>query len=199
MIGLAILALLLSAGVPGFATFMQNSRIRNAAESIQNGLNMARAEAVRRNTNVQFVLGTASSWTVECVTAVADTANDADALPDCPGSSPAATTPSSIQARSAAEGSTNVAITTTQILAGTGAAAIAPVFSGSLSFNGFGRATTLPSGNNATFDITNPAGGDCASAGGSMRCLRVVVTPGGQIRMCDPKLTVTRPSDPQAC
>jgi hypothetical protein len=30
-----------------------------------------------------------------------------------------------------------------------------------------------------------------------MRCLRVVVTPGGQVRMCDPALT--NAGDAQAC
>lgn len=196
MIGLAIVALLLSAGVPSFATFMQNSRIRNGAEAIQNGLNLARAEAVRRNTSVRFALGAATSWTVECEIAVADTAVDTDTLPDCPGSSPAATTPSNIQARSAAEGAANITVTATQIEAATGGEAAAPVFTGSLTFNGLGRAITLPPGNNATFDITNPVGGNCAADDGPMRCLRIVVTPGGQIRMCDPKLTGT---DPRAC
>jgi hypothetical protein len=29
--------------------------------------------------------------------------------------------------------------------------------------------------------------------------LRVDVAPGGQIRSCDPRLTVTNPTSPQAC
>jgi type IV fimbrial biogenesis protein FimT len=41
--------------------------IRAAAESIVNGLQRARAEAVVRNTDVQFVLGAGSSWVVSVV------------------------------------------------------------------------------------------------------------------------------------
>jgi type IV fimbrial biogenesis protein FimT len=53
-------------GLPSFAAWIQNTQIRTAAESFQNGLQFARAEAVRRNANVQLVLGTQSSWTI-CV------------------------------------------------------------------------------------------------------------------------------------
>lgn len=196
MIGLVIVAVLLGLATPNFSTFIQNTRIRNAAEAIQNGLNLARAEAVRRNTNVQFVLGTGSSWTVQCEIAVAD--NDSDGVPDCPGTSPSATTPSSIQARATAEGSTNASVATSEVTASTGVAVTTPIFTSTLSFNGVGRLTaaTLPTGNNAVFNISNPTGGTCVAAGGTMRCLRIVVTSAGQIRMCDPALSS---SDPQAC
>lgn len=67
-----------------------------------------------------------------------------------------------------------------------------------LSFTGLGRVSTLAAGTNATFSISNTAGA-CETAGGTIRCLQVVVTPGGQIRTCDPRLTVTNPTSPQAC
>jgi len=180
LIGMAIVVIVLAAGAPSFSTYLQNSQIRNAAESLQNGLSLARAEAARRNTNVQLVLGTGSAWTVGCTTADAS----------CPAS---------IQTRSAAEGSNNAAVTTSQVITSTNALAASAAFTTALSFNGFGKASTLPPGNSALFDITNPTGGTCASAGGTMRCLRVVVSAGGQIRMCDPKLTATNPGNPQAC
>ena len=182
LVGMAIVVLALAMGLPSFSTYLQNSQIRNAAEAIQNGLSMARAEATRRNTIVQFVLGSGSSWTVGCATV--DGTN-------CPAS---------IQARSAAEGSSNATVTTSQVITSTGAAAATATFTTTLSFNGFGKASTLPPGNSALFDISNGSGGaTCATAGGTMRCLRVIVTAGGQIRMCDPKLTSTNPGNPQAC
>jgi type IV fimbrial biogenesis protein FimT len=48
------------------------------------------------------------------------------------------------------------------------------------------------------FAVTNPAGGACKTAGGDepMRCLNIVVTPGGRVRMCDP--SVAGP-DTRAC
>lgn len=67
VIGLTILSILMLQGLPAFAAWVQNSQIRTAAESIQNGLQIARMEAVRRNTNVQFVMGSASDWTVALV------------------------------------------------------------------------------------------------------------------------------------
>jgi type IV fimbrial biogenesis protein FimT len=188
MIGLVIVSLTLAVGAPSFSTFMQNTHIRNAAEAVQNGLSLARMEAVHRNTNVQFTLGAGGAWTIGCVTAVADL--DGDGVVDCPAT---------IQARAAAEGSSNATVALSEIVAATNAVAASPVITTQISFNGMGKVRTLPAGNNAVINISNPAGGTCAAAGGVMRCLRVVVSTGGQVRMCDPKLSVSNPSDPQAC
>ena len=167
MVGLAILAIVLALGTPNFSVFIQNGKIRNAADAMVNGLNLAKTEAVRRNTQVQFSLsGTDSSWQVGCATSSAN----------CPDS---------IQSRPASEGSTGISVTATD---------------SNLAFDGYARvATTLAAGANATFDIRNPAGGTGTAAGGAMRCLRVFVSSGGQIRMCDPALTLSKPSDPQPC
>lgn len=67
MVGIVVMAILLSLAIPSFKNWMQNSQIRNAAESIQNGLQRARAEAVARNANIEFVLGADSSWVVRVV------------------------------------------------------------------------------------------------------------------------------------
>lgn len=70
MVTVALLGILASLGVPSFQTWIQNTKIRTAAESIQSGMQKARAEAVKRNVSVQFALnGGNSSWTVSCVTA----------------------------------------------------------------------------------------------------------------------------------
>ena len=188
MIGLVIASLLLAVGIPSFSTFMQNSHIRNAAESMQNGLSLARTEAVRRNTNVRFTLGEASSWTVGCVTAVDDL--DEDGVVDCPAT---------IQTRAAAEGSSHAVVSLSEVVASTNTAAASPAITSDISFNGLGKVRALPAGNNAVINISNPVGGTCAATGGTMRCLRVVVSAAGQVRMCDPKLSASNPSDPQAC
>ncbi len=65
MIAIAILAILASAAYPSFREMIINSKIRNATESIINGLQKARAEAVARNTNVEFALSTDTSWVVQ--------------------------------------------------------------------------------------------------------------------------------------
>lgn len=157
MVVVTILVILLAFGIPSFKTMMQNSQIRNAAEAIENGLNLARTEAIHRNTITQFLLGTGSLWQV-----CADTATPCLNI---------------IQARTAAEGSPN--------------AAVAATFS-TLSFNGYGRVGTALAGASAVFNITNPTAGSCTV----VRCLRVIVTQGGQVRMCDPALANT---NPQGC
>lgn len=91
LIGIVILAILAGLAMPSFQAWLQNTQIRNAAESIQNGLQRARAEAVGRNTNVEFVLGAGSSWVVQ--------------LPDG----------TNIESRSSNEGSRDVAVAVTPL------------------------------------------------------------------------------------
>jgi type IV fimbrial biogenesis protein FimT len=65
-------------------------------------------------------------------------------------------------------------------------------------FNGLGRiAPPLPAGN-ITIDINNPNGGTCYAAGGELTCLRIVITPAGQVRMCDPNPDLPA-GDPRIC
>ena len=64
MIAIVILGISIALALPSYRTWIQNTHIRNAAESILNGMQRARAEAVSRNTSVSFVLGGAALWTV---------------------------------------------------------------------------------------------------------------------------------------
>ena len=62
----------------------------------------------------------------------------------------------------------------------------------SVGFNGSGR---LAAPGDFSVDIAQ-SGDACQAAGGNARCLRVTVSPGGMVRMCDPAL----PADaPQGC
>ena len=181
MIGLTIAGILLTIGAPSFSDWIQNTRIHNSAESITSGLQLARAEAVRLNAQVQFQLnGTDGSWTAGCVNSSAN----------CPAV---------IQSRSSTEGSTaGISASTSEVDAVTNAPAGTALFTGTLIFNGLGRATTakLTAGNNALIDITNPDIDDCMPDG-TMRCLRIVVSSGGQIRMCNPAFA--QATNPQGC
>ena len=67
MIGIALLGLLISMGVPTFRSWIQNSQIRTAADAVINGAQLARAEAIRRNKPVEFVLRTGADWSVVLV------------------------------------------------------------------------------------------------------------------------------------
>jgi len=52
MVTITIVVLLILMALPSYSQWLTNTRIRNAAESIHNGLQFARNEAVQRNTNV---------------------------------------------------------------------------------------------------------------------------------------------------
>lgn len=182
LIGIAILAILLALGGSSFFTWIQNSQIRTAAESIQNGLQIARAEAVKQNKSVLFQLmssvdatcawsNTTASWVVSELDAQGKCA-------DAPSDTAAAPDPRIIQRRSTSEGSKNTFLQASQP---------------TVAFNSLGRVTNAAGGNIA-IDIFNPAGGDCADVGGNMRCLRVVVAVAGQVKMCDPAVTASTDS-----
>ena len=68
LMGIVIIGILMAIAVPSFQTSARNAQIRNAAESIANGMQRARAEAVALNKDVAFSLGSGTSWTVSVVT-----------------------------------------------------------------------------------------------------------------------------------
>jgi len=86
MIAIVIMGILMAGAAPLFSSWMQNSQIRTAAESVQNGLQLARSEAARANASVSFTLS-GNDWSV----------TDADGA--------------IIQGRRGTEGSPNVVIT----------------------------------------------------------------------------------------
>ena len=163
--GVVIMAILLSVAAPSFTEWIKNSRVRTAAEAMQNGLQLARAEAVRRNTPVQFVLGATSSWTVGCATPNAD----------CPAT---------IQSRSGAEGATSsIVVAADQSTA---------------TFNGLGRVTDAVPLSSICLGTSAGLTSACpAPTGAAERRLKIVVSTGGQIRMCNPSYSVA--TNPQGC
>ena len=117
MVALVILAIVLAKGIPSFKDWIQNTQIRNAAESILNGLQLTQGEAVRLNAQVQFVLTASSSWTIGCVVS-------------------AVACPATLQSRSSAEGSSNAQVTATQnIITFDNLGRVTPVPATSLTFS----------------------------------------------------------------
>lgn len=182
LIGMVIVAILFTMGAPSFSDWIQNTRIRSSAESILNGLQLARAEAVRRNAMVRFQL--VDNLTNACtLTSVRPNwvVSQDDATGNC-GKEPSDTAPRIIQKHSSTEGSTaGIDVSTVNAL---------------LTFNGLGRATTLAAGSNAVITVSNPEIDDCMPSG-TMRCLRIVVSSAGQVRMCNPAFA--RADNPQGC
>jgi len=183
MIGLAIVALVLFVAVPSFGIFLQNSQIRNAAGSALDGLQLARNEAIRRNSPVRFQF--VSDLTAACTLSTASLAwvvSQADPTGACNAAPSETAAPQLIQSRSATEGTSN---------------ARAAVTGGStVVFTGLGR---VQSAGISQIDVTNTSG-TCQYAdptNGTMRCMRILVSGGGQSRMCDPQVTAA--NDPRKC
>jgi type IV fimbrial biogenesis protein FimT len=192
MVTLAIVGILLASGASGFRAWMGNARIRTAAEAIQNGLQMTRGEAVRRNAQIGFHLTnsvaagcalstTASNWVIAFGLDDPTGACDARLLDEAfPVNDPVNNPPPRLlQVRSAGDGSNNTLVAAGQ---------------SSIVFNGLGRVTNAAV-NPIEINVGPAAAiGDCLS----FRCLRVTVTIGGQIRLCDPSLPAAG-TDPQRC
>jgi len=64
MIVVLIMAILAGLAAPSFRQMITNYRVRTTADAIMNGLQLARAEAIRLNTGVTFTLAASGGWTV---------------------------------------------------------------------------------------------------------------------------------------
>lgn len=187
MVGVVIVGVMLALGIPSMATYLQNSKIGSAAKSYQSGLQLARSEAIRQNLPVEFVLTNAPIVAgIESTTALNQNGvNWVVRAPVLPASG--ATTYTLVEAKAALEGSGQAAGTTAAVqVAGSGGFAGVVVFTG-LGGTSDGAATAL--------DLSNPTGGACVPTG-PMRCLRVRVSAGGQVQICDPRATA---GDSRAC
>lgn len=175
MITLVILGILLTQAIPSFISWIQNQQIRNSAESILNGLQLAKAKALRSNTNTELALvasgidpvpanvgaaasTTGTNWIVRTFQ-IAGTYGPNDF----------------VQGRAGEEGSQNAVVTADQA---------------SFVFTPLGRLLNPP----AADVLINV---DSATSYDNKRPMRIVVSPGGQIRMCDPNRVDK--TNPQFC
>lgn len=225
-IAIGIISILMALAVPSYRSWVQNTKVRSTAEAILNGIQLAKAEAVRRNFTIRFqltssldnscTLGTATStssfptWIISrddptslCASAVIDEAADL--------SNPLlVAAPAIVKVRSSVEGSTGAVVA-----AGTSATAGVPFF----RFNGLGRVTTGDLTSNLIICVgmdESAAAGPVSigteavtgvlkcvpnqSSGTTERRMQITVTPGGEIRMCDPKFpSGPANTDPQRC
>lgn len=186
LIGLAIMAVLMRLASPQYAAWVGNQKIRGAAESVYNGLQVARQESVRRNARVLFSLTDAAGSATWRICPVATGALTCDA------------TQPLIQTRDGTEetgiakvGASTAAAT---ILPGAFGAALAPAagMPASVMFDSVGRTVVAAGQANAVrFDFRNT---QLPSA--DERRMVVVVTPAGSPRLCDPQSPA---GNPRAC
>jgi len=180
-VAMTVLALMLFVAMPSIGTWLDNTRVRNTADSIQNGLQIARGEAVRRNQSVSFWLvaiddpgrldngctlsATSGSWVVSVNSPLAN----------C-GQPPSTTeSPMLVTGQAIGDGRpVTIAAVQSDATAAT-----------SVTFDGFGRVTGT--GSITRIDLN----------GSSTRNLRIEISNAGAIRMCDRDVTVD--TDPRRC
>ena len=182
MITLTVVAVVLLLAAPWIGDWLQNTQIRNGADSMLTGIKLARMEALKRNSTVPVLFQMTTSLDSSCGLSTSGAnwvVSLNSAVGQCNGDSQS--TPFIIRKKASGEGTTNAVYAATQ---------------SSIGFDALGRVTPTPASDIVVF-VTNPAGGDCVADGGPMRCLAVVVAAGGQARMCDG--AVTDPADPRAC
>ena len=172
MIVVAIVAILTVLALPNFATQLQNSNTRSAADSLENGIRFAQGEAVRLNRITTFTPSSTGSWTVTYtqITSAGDT-----------GSNILQAQPSTYSS------SVSVSTTTPISFNGLGRAGTAGTFTATTGSTGFTPATAEPA---VTYPITNSK---------APRKLNVRVSPNGKIRMCDPDRTFNATTAPDGC
>lgn len=161
MVVISIVSILMAVGIPQMQSWTATSRLRLKAEGLLNGLQLARVEALRRNTRVFFTFNTDTSWTLGCVTFVAD--NDADGVADCPAT---------IQSKSADEGGSAVVAT------------VLPDAATTATFTGIGLTRANDDGSATLTQVD-------FSTTGTTQTYRVLLNAGGQARLCDPAVSTS--------
>ena len=163
LITVAIIGLVMALGVPSYTLWIQNTQIRTGAESILNGLQKAKNEAIQTNTAIQFKLDAPPStqWRVNPFL-------DPDGTP--------------IQSRAAEEGSVNAVIVRV------------PADADTVTFSSLGRVVPNAdaSASLTQVNVDNPL----ITVLADRRDLRIIIPPGGAIRLCDPKVAA---GDPRTC
>lgn len=188
MVTITVLGILLAAAIPAFGRWIANASVRSAGESLQNGLRLAQAEAMRRNRQAVLVL--------------TDAAPALDAAPVANGRN------WYVQVLPLVNGERTVANQDQYYVHGSTLSTHGPVtVTGANSivcFNSVGRQVsnaavmfdgatlagtcTAPAapGTPITYDITRT---------GADRRLRVQLFLGGRIRMCDPDKAIATNAD----
>jgi type IV fimbrial biogenesis protein FimT len=186
MVVVSVIAFLLVAVGPSIGAWMRNLQVRSAAESVQNGLQLARAEAIRRNLTVRFSL--VSDTTNACTLSTAGRAwvvSVDDPTSKCAQALSDTSAPRIFATYAAGDGRSAAASSVTF----TGRQSNGATAASSVAFDALGRVTSATALARISFDS--------ATASDDVRKLQVRVNAGGNIRLCDPLVTAT--ADPRYC
>ena len=180
MVTVSLTAILFALAVPSFKSWISNAQIRSASDAIQNGVRLAQAEAVRRSRQVVLFRTDASTCGATLTAASA-------------GKFWALRTVALVDGQPV-----DVVQCGTLISAQSNVAVSGPV---ALCFNSGGRqaanATPGIGGSACELDATGTNVFDITSSSAD-RPLRVLVSLGGGVQMCDPAKTLSA-STPDGC
>jgi len=181
VVTIGIIGLLMALAAPSAATWIQNTQLRNAAEAVLSGIQLARIEAIKRNQIVAFQLTDANStaWQVCLFDVIAN---------NCSAAAGA-----QLASRGKSEGSPNARLGA-DFIAGDTTIALDPGDNvpSTLAFDTFGRLAATNPNNLMRVDVRNPVVDPAVE-----RRLVILINIGGQVRMCDPKLS--KAVNPQGC
>ena len=182
-IGLAILGIGIAWAIPNYSVWMQNMQIRNMAESIVGGLQLARSEAINRNASVEFVLTDVDPIEGNKDTTLVNSAgrNWMVRVVIDPTVNP--TVYDFVTGHNSQEGARSAAVAATGGL-------------NTVTYDGLGRIrTTNDDGSAPVAQLC--VGSLTLTPGNGARILEINVGTSGQMRVCDP--VVVDASDPRIC
>ena len=185
MVVLVILGVMLTQLMPSVGDWLQSLKMRNAAESLRNGIERARMEALKRNGLMTFWMVVDPSSSVPgngCSLASNSPAWVVSVLSpagQCAANPSTTDAPQLAYRSQALENSSAVSVSALSSAAGA---------ANHVTFNGLGQVVADGADPIQTVDVT--------LASGSGRRMRVVVEAGGAVRTCDPDVAA---GDPRVC
>lgn len=184
LVGMSLLALLMVVGAPSLSDWLTNARLRGTAEALGASLHFAKGEAVARNARVRFQLTNGLDNSCAVSTAgphwVVNLDPDADAAAvegQCDAALSDTTAPRLLSRHHAREN---------------GAGTVIEASAATLVFNGLGRLTPVPAGE-ISIDVRSADDARCVASGGTLSCMRVLVSAVGQVRVCNPAVAAPHP------
>jgi type IV fimbrial biogenesis protein FimT len=180
MITIVILGMLLMVGLPAYTDWMQNLKIRSAAESVQNGLQLARSTAIARNTHVNFVFPVDNDLGYMVFSSLSPSNLPADFRAPNPALI------DEVRRYSQQEESSGAAVTVT------------PGGAYMVTFGALGNVVGNPDGSPILNQVDVDSTARPSIANAAIRPLRIVINAGGSTRTCDPHPNVPV-GDPRHC
>jgi len=179
MVGIALLAIMLTLVMPSAIDWMRNTRLRSTAEALRSGFQVARAEAIRRNSTMRLHIVTSLDSTCALSTSGIYWVVNAGA----------SYTPTSACNQAISTSTSPYLVAKSPVISSNASDLVVSATRTTVAFDALGRqaVTTNPATVIAKQIVQfSSSNGSCIASGGNVRCLNVIVSPAGDVRICDP-------------